>query len=164
MRRIPSPIPSRFMSASGEAVAGAEATRFRVDACKTTARSAVPETMRSVRIRAAASEDVETVRALFLEYAGGLGFSLCFQGFDQELATLPGRYAPPGGRLLLAEDESGALGCVGLRPHAPGECEMKRLYVRPRARGTGAGRGLVARLLEDAREIGYTKMLLDTLP
>ena len=107
-------------------------------------------------------EDLALVSELLKEYASTLGISLCFQGFDQELATLPGRYAPPDGRLLLGDED----GCVALRPfdRALGICEMKRLYVRPAARRTGLGRRLVERLLAEARDAGYERMRLDTLP
>ena len=93
-------------------------------------------------VAAASPEQIAQVRELFLEYAGSLGFSLCFQSFDQELAGLPGDYAPPQGRLLLAEYEGQLAGCVALRKLEDGICEMKRLYLRPAFRG----KGLAARL------------------
>jgi GNAT superfamily N-acetyltransferase len=109
-------------------------------------------------------DDLATVVALFREYADGLGVDLAFQDFESEVATLPGKYAPPGGRLLIAWCGDAALGCIGLRPLGEGRCEMKRLYVRPAARGLHLGRHLVERLLEEARAAGHERMCLDTLP
>jgi putative acetyltransferase len=109
--------------------------------------------------------DVENVRALFREYEQSLGVDLCFQGFEQEVASLPGAYAPPPGRLLIALDDAGeAAGCVALRPLGADVCEMKRLYLRPTLRGKGAGRALTTRVIEEARGAGYRAMRLDTLP
>ena len=109
-------------------------------------------------------EQINTVRQLFEEYAAGIGISLCFQNFDQELATLPGKYAPPTGRLMLAYLNDELAGCIALRAVDANRCEMKRLFVRPAFRGTGLGRILVEALTKEARTIGYRSMLLDTLP
>jgi putative acetyltransferase len=109
-------------------------------------------------------DQIKTVQQLFEEYAAGIGISLCFQNFDQELATLPGKYAPPSGRLLLAYMDEELAGCIALRAVDGSSCEMKRLFVRPAARGTGVGRTLVEAIIKEARGIGYRLMLLDTLP
>lgn len=108
--------------------------------------------------------DIQSARTLFEEYAAGLGFSLCFQGFDQELAGLPGKYAPPDGRLLLATEDDQLAGCIALRKLGPGVCEMKRLFVRPAYRAHGLGRLLIETIIDEARKLGYTHMRLDTLP
>jgi len=107
---------------------------------------------------------LEAVRALFLDYARSLGFSLCFQGFDEELRTLPGMYAPPRGRLLLAMEGDAPAGCVGLHEWDAQIAEMKRLYVRPAFRGRGLGRILTDAALADARALGYRSIRLDTIP
>ena len=109
-------------------------------------------------------EQVEEARRLLREYEASLGVSLCFQGFERELAALPGEYAPPGGRLLLAFKTGQAVGCVALRRLDEETCEMKRLYLRPESRGRGAGRFLALAVIEEARKIGCRKMRLDTLP
>jgi putative acetyltransferase len=109
------------------------------------------------------AEHIAAARELFLEYAQSLGFSLCFQGFDQELAALPGDYAPPDGRLLLAYAAASPAGCIALHKLEQHTCEMKRLYVRPRFRGLHLGRVLVERILGEARAIGYARMRLDTV-
>ena len=103
------------------------------------------------------ADDVELVRTLFREYAESLGVDLSFQGFEEELAALPGGYDA----LLVALPD---LGCVGVRPLEAGICEMKRLYVRPRGRGLGLGRTLALAAIARARELGYERMRLDTLP
>jgi len=114
--------------------------------------------------QATTSNDLEEARTLFKEYEAGLGISLCFQSFDQELANLPGDYAPPQGRLLLAREHDQLLGCIALRPVGPTTCEMKRLFVRPEYRARGLGRVLAEAIIEEARKIGYAHMRLDTLP
>jgi len=119
----------------------------------------------SPEIRPASSiADVETARTLFREYEKSLGISLCFQNFVEEVAALPGAYAPPEGRLLLATVGDAAAGCVALRKIGEGIGEMKRLYVRPAHRGTGLGRRLTEALLDEARSMGYRAIRLDTLP
>jgi ribosomal protein S18 acetylase RimI-like enzyme len=107
---------------------------------------------------------VPAARSLFLEYAAWLKVDLCFQGFDQELLSLPGDYAPPRGRLLLARSQEDMAGCVALRRWSDEIGEMKRLYVRDEFRGQGIGKRLIRRVMEEARAIGYSSIRLDTLP
>ena len=102
-------------------------------------------------------------RELFLEYAQSLGMNLCFQNFEQELADLPGSYAPPDGRLLLAEYAAQLAGCVALHKWEGDICEMKRLYLRPAFRGKGLGHLLAESIIGEARQIGYQRMRLDTI-
>lgn len=116
-----------------------------------------------VTTQAVSSVQIAQARELFLEYARSLDFSLCFQNFDRELAELPGDYAPPDGRLSLAECEGQLAGCVALHRLEPGVCEMKRLYLRPNFRGKGIGRALAAHIIAEARQIGYRCMHLDTV-
>lgn len=124
-------------------------------------------------VQAESAAQIEQARELFQEYAQSLGFSLCFQNFDQELAGLPGDYAAPAGRLLLVEYENQLAACGALHPFAensnhkpsklPEFCEMKRLYVRPQFRGKGLGKLLAEYLINAAREVGYQRMRLDTI-
>jgi putative acetyltransferase len=112
---------------------------------------------------------ISQVRELFREYAKTPGVSPCWQDFDRELASLPGRYSPPEGRLLLAHrvelgKSESLVGCVAMHKLEEGICEMKRLYVRPKIRGEGAGRKLTEAMIAEARSIGYGKLRLDTLP
>ena len=118
-----------------------------------------------VRIRqASTAEEIDVARALFEEYAAALEIDLAYQGFADELADLPGCYAPPRGRLLVAWVGDEAAGCVALRPLDGNVCEMKRLYVRARHRGGGIGKELAEAIIAEARQIGYTVMRLDTVP
>ncbi len=116
-------------------------------------------------IQAHNPEQIAMARELMREYQLSLGVDLCFQNFEAELRDLPGSYAPPSGRLLLAiRDDDELAGCVALQAIDEHRCEMKRLYVRPNARGLGIGRALIDYVLNAAREIGYRSMVLDTLP
>ena len=114
-------------------------------------------------IPACSDDHLLAVRNLFVEYAEYLGVDLCFQGFQQELAGLPGDYAPPDGQLLLAIDGDRAVGCVAIRKLGEGICEMKRLYVKAGHRGKGLGRRLAEAIITEARSNGYEKMRLDSL-
>lgn len=115
-------------------------------------------------VPARSAGDIETIRALFREYEASIGVDLCFQGFEREVADLPGDYASPTGRLLIARWRGDLAGCVALRPIDDRVCEMKRLYVRAACRGHRVGRRLAEAAIDAAREIGYERMRLDTLP
>jgi len=114
-------------------------------------------------IQASSVEHIDQVRQLFREYETWLDLDLCFQNFEKELAELPGAYAPPTGRLLLALEDDELAGCVALRRLSDEICEMKRLFLRPRFHGKGLGRQLAERIIDEARAIGYQQMRLDTL-
>lgn len=115
-------------------------------------------------IEAAGPKDIDDVRAMFREYAQAIMGCHCLEGFHEEVEGLPGAYAEPQGRLLIARIGRRAAGCVGLRPVREGTCEMKRLYVRPAFRAKKLGRALVERALAEAKAAGYTRLVLDTLP
>jgi putative acetyltransferase len=117
-----------------------------------------------VEYRADLAEDLAVVRELFEEYGRTLGVDLSFQGFDDELATLPGKYTPPRGTVIIARTDGKPCGCVALRRIDERTCEMKRLYVRPESRGLRVGGELVRRIIEAAEVRGYETMRLDTLP
>jgi len=114
-------------------------------------------------IQASSPDEIDQARSLFREYETWLGLDLCFQNFEKELAELPGAYAPPAGRLLLAFEGDQLAGCVALRKLTDDTCEMKRLFLRTGFQGRGLGRQLVDAILTEAREIGYRRMRLDTL-
>lgn len=106
---------------------------------------------------------IAEARLLFEEYAAWAAIDLCFQNFEKEMRELPGAYAPPRGRLLLAIDDEEVAGCVALRDLGDGVCEMKRLFVRPQFQGRGIGGALTAKIISEARELGYQRMRLDTI-
>lgn len=115
-------------------------------------------------VDAEANGSIEDARTIFREYEKWLGLDLCFQGFEEEMRSLPGRYAKPDGRLILAYKDGELAGGIALRKIGDGICEMKRLYLRENSRGSGIGRELIEKLIEEARKIGYKKMRLDTFP
>jgi putative acetyltransferase len=114
-------------------------------------------------IQAESADQIEQARTLFREYEAWLALDLCFQNFEKELAELPGAYAPPTGRLLLAYENDQLAGCVALRKLSDDVCEMKRLFLRPEFQGKGRGRQLAQQIIEEARRAGYRTMRLDTL-
>ena len=114
-------------------------------------------------IEAETPEDIQQARELFREYEAWLNVDLCFQNFEKELTELPGAYATPTGRLLLAFEDDDLAGCVALRKISDDVCEMKRLFLRPQFHGRGLGRKLAQRIIHEARAIGYQRMRLDTL-
>ena len=115
-------------------------------------------------VQAESSEHIQTVRELFREYESWLGIDLCFQGFEEELQSLPGRYEPPDGRLFIASVDEEPAGCIAMRKLDDGICEMKRLYLRPDFRGHVLGNTLIDKLIKEARSAGYERMRLDTHP
>jgi putative acetyltransferase len=117
-----------------------------------------------IDLQPATNADLDDVRGLLHEYAASLAFPLDFQEFDREVAELPGSYTPPGGALLVARTGAGTVACVALRALSAEICELKRLYVRPAARGGGLGRLLVEAALAEARRLGYQRVRLDTVP
>jgi putative acetyltransferase len=114
-------------------------------------------------IEAYSPQEIEAAGNLFLEYQKWLNIPLCFQGFEEEIAGLPGKYAPPEGRLYLIKLGNNYIGCIGLRKISEGICEMKRLYVKPEHQGHGLGKKLVELIVDEAKKSGYNKMRLDTI-
>jgi len=114
--------------------------------------------------QAETAEQIEAVQLLFREYEAWLGVDLCFQSFEKELKNLPGKYAKPSGRLFLASSDKNIAGCIALRKLGDATCEMKRLFVRPNFRGLSLGQMLIEKLIAEAGEVGYERILLDTLP
>ncbi len=112
----------------------------------------------------ATDQDMKKVRKLFREYQEWIGIDLCFQGFEEELSTLPGSYVPPKGVILVAIEDREAVGCVGIRPRMNNEAELKRLYVQPNHQGRSIGKRLLQTAMSKAKIIGYTSIVLDTLP
>ncbi len=117
-----------------------------------------------MKIIEATDKDMPGVAKLFREYQQWLGIDLCFQGFEEELLTLPGGYAPPKGVILVAIEDGELVGCVGIRPRMKDEAELKRLYVQPDHRGRSIGKRLFHTAMSKAKEIGYASIVLDTLP
>lgn len=115
-------------------------------------------------VQASSVDEIDQARELFHEYEAWLGLDLCFQNFEKEVAELPGAYAPPAGRLMLAFDDDQLAGCVALRKLSDRVCEMKRLFLRPQFQGKGRGRELAERIINEACDAGYERMRLDTLP
>jgi ribosomal protein S18 acetylase RimI-like enzyme len=115
-------------------------------------------------VQTSTAAEIDEARLLFREYEAWFGLDLCFQGFEAELVGLPGKYAPPDGRLYLAYSDGNLAGCIALRKIGDGVCEMKRLFVRDTFRGAGIGVRLIEKAIADARSIGYSKMRLDTYP
>src|SRR5579863_633933 len=138
-------------------------SRAEVNSETASADSASPAVKGLSLFQAESPAQIAQARELFLEYAQSLGFSLCFQNFDKELAGLPGDYVPPEGRLMLAAYNGQLAGCVALHRLESDICEMKRLYLRADFRGKGLGRALAERIIVEARQIGYQRMRLDTV-
>jgi ribosomal protein S18 acetylase RimI-like enzyme len=124
----------------------------------------VTSVRRDAHVSDAAASDLDEVRRLLREYAGSLPFALDFQDFEHEVTALPGEYAPPRGALFVARVDGSTCGCVAVRPLESGTCELKRLYVRAGRRSAGIGRLLTEAAIERARQLGYARMRLDTVP